>query len=198
MTGKILTCAAALSLAVALCGCSRSPQVNFYTLEPMVSQPATAASQAAPSVAVGPVTLPETVDRSQLVLRVDANRVEVLEMQRWAEPLKTGLPRLIAQDLARLLSSDRVASYQQSSGAGAEYRVLVDFVSFEAGPGETVTVEALWTVRHGAAVRTGRSLVREQARGGGYDAVVAAYSRAVASLSGDLAKAIREEQSAAH
>jgi len=199
MMRNFLIGTAALLLALVAAGCSRSPRVNFYTLALGANVEAAAGDRAAPSVLVGPVTLPEVVDRPQLVVRVAANRVEVLESQRWAEPLKSELPRLMARNLGLQLGSDRVASYQQNVGAEAEYRVLLDVLRFESVPGESVTVEAAWKIRRhaGGAARTGRSLVRERVEGPGYDALVAACSRAFAGVSRDLAQGIRAEQAAA-
>ena len=243
VTGMLAAC-----LALAAVGCSRSPRVTFYILEPaagptspapaaapiaaptamspaaastapapaapappaasavMSAAPAApaaptgmAAAPAAPSVVVGPVTLPELVDRPQLVVRVAANRVAILEEERWAEPLGSEIPRVIAQDLGHLLGSSRVAPYQQSSAAHADWRVLLDVERFEASPGEGVRVEAVWSLHRGLAVsRTGRSRVHEPVAGEGYDALVAAYSRALLAVSTDLARAIRAEAAAGH
>ena len=190
----------AVCLAVALAGCSRSPRVTFYTLEPGAQVETVAAATAVPTVAVGPVTLPEVVDRPQLVVRVSANRVDILETHRWAEPLKSEIPRLIAENLGRLLGSSRVSSYLQHAGADADYRVLVDIQRFESSPGEAVTVEAVWSLRRaaGGAPKTGRSLVREPVEAKGYDPLVAAYGRALLAVSRDLARAIRDEAAVGH
>lgn len=187
-------------LTVAAAGCSRSPRVTFYTLEPGAQAVTASATTVLPAVAVGPVTLPEVVDRPQFVVRVAANRVEILEEQRWAEPLKSEIPRLIAENLRRLLGSNRVSSYLQHVGADADYRVLVDIQRFEASPGEVVTVEALWSLRRvaGGAAKTGRTMVREPVGAEGYDPLVAAYGRALLALSADLATAIRAETALGH
>jgi uncharacterized lipoprotein YmbA len=196
MMSRSVSATAAILMALVTTACSRSPRVTFYTLAPDAKQVAPAPDQAAPSVFVGPVTLPEVIDRPQLVVRVTANRVELLESHRWAEPLKSEIPRLIAQNLGRLLGSDRVSSYRQHAGADAQYRVLVDIVRFESAPGEAVTVEASWTIRRalGGTQKTGHSLVREKVAEAGYDGLVAAYSRALAGVSGDIARAIREPE----
>ena len=191
--GMIMVCWS----AVALTGCSRSPRVTFYTLE------ATATPETAPpaatsiSVAVGPVTLPQVVDRPQLVIRVAANRVDILEMQRWAAPLKSEIPRLIAENLARQLGPARVSVYPQTASESVDYRVFIDIQRFDATPGEGVTVDALWSVRHtgGGTSRTGRSVVNEKVAGESYDVLVAAYGRAFAAVSKDIAQAIRTEVS---
>jgi len=200
MTRKIATFMLTVSLAAALAGCSRSPRVTFYTLESGVKVEAASAASALPWVVVGPVTLPELVDRPQLVVRVAANRVDILETHRWAAPLKSELPRAIAQDLGRLLGSNRVSSYLLHTGAEADYRVLVDFRRFESLPGQAVTLEADWYLRRGAggAAKTGHFLAREPVLGEGYDPLMAAYGRALLALSGDLAEAIRAETALGH
>src|SRR5450631_1844681 len=182
-------------LAVVTAGCSRSPRVTFYTLEPGAQVATAAAATAVPSVSIGPVTLPEVVDRPQLVVRVAANRVDILESHRWAEPLKSEIPRLIAEDLNRLLGSRRASSYLQHAGADADYRVLVDIQRFESFPANTVTVEAVWSLRRagGGVPKSGHSLVREPLGAEGYDPLVAAYGRALLAVSRDLAMAIRAE-----
>lgn len=198
MKRPLVIAAALLSLAALSSGCSRSPRVTFYTLGPGAAVETPAGALPTPAVSVGPVTLPESVDRPQLVVRVAANRVEILESHRWAEPLKSEIPRLIAQSLGRELNSSRVVSHQQHGGTAVDYRVLLDIIRLEAEPGEAVTVESNWTIRRGGSLppRTGRSLVREQVSGGGYEALVASLSRALLGISADLAEAIRAEEAA--
>jgi uncharacterized lipoprotein YmbA len=201
MTSNFAVRIVAVCLAAALAaGCSRSPRVTFYTLEPAAQIDTTATVTTIPAVVVGPVTLPEVVDRPQLVLRVAANRVDIMEEHRWAEPLKSEIPRLIAENLGRLLGSRRVSSYLQHAGADAEYRVLVDIQRFESSPGEAVTVEAVWSLRRvgGGAPKTGHSLVHEPVAAAGYDPLVAAYSRALLAVSTDLSRAIRAEAALKH
>ncbi|MFA7405386.1 MAG: PqiC family protein [Pelobacteraceae bacterium] len=182
-------------LAITIGGCSRSPRVSFYTLEPAAQVEDVAAISVVPEIAVGPVTLPEVVDRPQFVVRVAANRVDILETHRWAEPLKSEIPRLIAESLGRLLGSNSVSSYLQHSGSNPEYRVFVDIQRFESMPGQAVTVEAVWSLRRagGGVLKTGHSLVREPVSAEGYDPLVAAYGRALLAVSRDLAKVIRTE-----
>jgi hypothetical protein len=145
------------------------------------------------SVAVGPITLPEVVDRPQFVLRAGPNEVTIVELHRWAGPLKSEIPRIIAENLAADLNVKRVAAYPQSAGDNADYRVLVDIQRFDSTMGESATIDALWTVKRvsDSALRTGRSTARESSSGGSYDVVAAAHSRALATISREIAEAIR-------
>jgi uncharacterized lipoprotein YmbA len=159
----------------------------------------TVAASAIDSVAVGPVTLPDLLDRPQLVARTGANRVEILETHRWAESLKSDIPRIIAANLAVLLPSTMVSAYPQNAGLDAAYRISVDIQRIEMTAGEGVALEALWTVRRagGGAPKTGRTVVSESAGSAGYEALVAAQSRALAAVSRDLAQALRSQADSA-
>jgi uncharacterized lipoprotein YmbA len=182
--------------ASALAGCASSPTPRFYIL----SAPEQPAAKAAYSVAVGPVTVPEIVDRAQLVLRTSANEVTIAEQTRWAQSLKSEIPRVIAANLAQSLGDAYVSAYPQGTGSEADYRVVVDIQRFESALGDAATVEALWAVSattgKSGAPRSGRSLVREPVQGRDYDALVAAHSRALASISRDIAEAVRAARAA--
>jgi uncharacterized lipoprotein YmbA len=183
---------ATLAALAALTGCASSPQEQFYTLSAEAPAGAAPPAGAAYSVAVGPATVPEAVDRPQLVLRVGTNQVEVVEGHRWADPPKTGIPQTIAQDLARELGTPQVWAYPAHPNREADYRVALDVQRFDSALGDAATVEVLWWVRRGrdGTPRAGRSTVREPAAGG-YAALVAAHSRALAAVSRDIAEAIR-------
>jgi uncharacterized lipoprotein YmbA len=128
-----------------------------------------------------------------MVLRIGANRVQLAEQSRWAEPLKDSIPRVIAGNLAQLLHDDRVYAYPQSLSHDADYQVEIDVQGFESAPGDAATIDVLWAVRTGGATRkAGRSLVREPVADGSHDALVAAHERALLAVSRDIAAAIRE------
>ncbi len=183
------TVAVGCALAAAWAGCA-SPRSDFYTL----SRSADASPETASySVAVGPVTVPEVVDRPQFVVRTGPNRIFIDEFNRWGSPLSGEIARAVAGNLAALLGTPRVAVFPNSTDGEARFRAAVDVTAFESEPGEAATLDALWTVRdtENGAVRSGRTTAREPARDGGYAALAAAHSRALGKLSGDIADAIR-------
>jgi uncharacterized lipoprotein YmbA len=187
---------AALFLTVSsLTGCFGSPKETYYTLSAgaAVTGTTSASGESAYSIAVGPITLPEVVDRPQFVLRAGPNEVSIVELHRWAGPLKSEIPRIVADNLAADLNVKRVAAYPQSAGENADYRVLIDIQRVDSALGESVTIDALWTVKRvsDGALRTGRSTVLESSRGGSYEMMVAAHSRALATISHEIAEAIR-------
>lgn len=188
--------AAAIGLLIALlAGCGTSPKSTFYTLSSVTPQPREAAAgHAAPySVAIGPITVPDTIDRPEIVTRSGSNRILINEYDRWAEPLRNEIPRIIAQDLMGLLDTYRVSAFPERADEDADYRVIIDIQRFESTLGGNATIAALWSVskRSSPAPVKGYTVATEATGAGTYDALVAAHRRALAAVSRDIATAIR-------
>jgi uncharacterized protein len=195
-----------LSLSFLAVGCGTPSKEYFYTLSDYTLSDYTvghlatddaAATESNYSVAIGPVSVPEGVDRPQMVVRAGGNRVEMSELHRWAEPLKSEIPRVLAVHLRRALRTARIGTADQSASLDADYRIAVDVQRFESTLGQGVTIEALWSVRaaEGGSVRAGRSVVSEPARGADHEALAAAHGRTLAQMAGELAGAIRSLRS---
>ena len=177
-------------VAAAAVGCGTSHPSRFYTLD------SAARADGSPAVGygvmVGPVSVPASVDRPEFVVQVAPNRVEIDEFNRWAAPLQDGIARAVAGDLVVLLGTPDVA-VAPFANFDPVYRVTIDVQRFDSVPGESVLVEAVWTVRKtsGGQTHSGRTLAREELVGAGFDALAAAHGRALARLSADIARALR-------
>ena len=183
---------AAMFALAQLVGCGSSPPSHFYTLSSGAA-PARSEAKAQYSVAIGQVTVPEIIDRPQIVTYIAPNQVQVAELERWAGPLKSQIPRVIADNLMQMLDGAYVYFHPQNVNLNADYQVQLQVQRFDSTLGDAVTVEVLWAVRpaQGGAEKSGRSTVREPTNGSSYDALVAAYSRALTAVSRDIAEAIR-------
>jgi uncharacterized lipoprotein YmbA len=193
----------ALSVAM-IAGCGAVPTQNYYVLTPVaVTAAAGAASKATAGITilVDPAHVPDAVDRPQLVISDSDNKVTILEQQRWAEPLRAAIPQVIALDLATELDGARVSVASSITGDDT-FRLSLDVQRFESRPGAQVAIEIAWTLRHYVgnagtnATKSGRSSAREPVAGGDYDAIASAHSRALATISRDIAAAIRTSSSA--
>jgi uncharacterized protein len=181
-------------VAAILAACGGSPvRESFYTLS-SVEAPATAARSASPAIYVGPVTVPESVDRNQMVLRTGANQVEVSEEHRWAEPLKAAIPRVIGETLSRELGTSRVLTSRSGAALPVDYRVAIEIQRFDSSLDEGATVDALWTITtvQGGARRAGRTRVTEPAAARTPAALAAAHSRALERVAREIAAALRQ------
>ena len=178
------------TLLLTSCGLTgTSPEPRFYTLESQAPPPAPA-SATAYTVVVGPITIPDIVDRPQIVTRSAENRVEIHEQARWAAPLKSEIARVVADHLARALVGARVVTAEQRASGAPDYRVVIDVQRFDSSD-EGSTVQASWSVRtkENPAAVSGRSVATESA-GIGHEALVAAHSRALGKIAAEIAAAI--------
>ncbi len=190
MVGRWTRLTLLVLVATAVVGCGASAPARFYTLD------STATPNGAPvtrvAVTVGPVSIPAAVDQPQFVVQVASNRVEIDEFNRWDAPLGDSIARAVAGDLTVLLGTPNVAA-APFANFDPTYTVTIEVQRFDSIRGEAALVEALWTVRKtaGGETRSGRSVAREAVQGQGFDALAAAHSRALASMSADIASAIR-------
>lgn len=190
---------------VMLGACASTSTESFYTLNPSATAPAAldvsaAAAASVPAantasgigIAVGPVRVPEIVDRSQLVIRRGATQVDLLEQHRWAQPLRAEIAQAIASGLRSHLPGARVALDRDAAAQNAQIRVAIDISRFDAVPGEAVVVQALWSIRSTTpqAPLAGQSTSREPLQGSGNEEIAPAFARAMAGVSRDIAAAI--------
>ena len=185
--------AGALVLVALLAACSGAPKEQFYTLSDSAGSGSAPLPALEYGVAVGPVYVPDAVDRPQFVLRTPGAEVRIAEQVRWAEPLKEGIARAVATNLAHFLNNARVSPRPYGAGGDADYRVVLDVQRFDSTLGESATLDVMWTVRRtkDGEQQTGRVRVQEAVSGAGYEALVAAHGRALGSVSRDIAEAIR-------
>src|SRR3569623_1476102 len=149
--------AARLSIVAVLLllNASTSPRDTFKTLSPASSQPVSAQknapigaqADARHSVAVGPVRVPEIVDRPQFVVRRGPNQLELAEQHRWAQSLRTEIAGALSANLERQLTQIRIASGNSAASQTADYRISLDVEQFDDTPGEGEAVKAIWTIR---------------------------------------------------
>ncbi|MDD2893884.1 MAG: PqiC family protein [Halothiobacillaceae bacterium] len=176
-----------------LAGCAAAPSSQFYTLSAS-TQAAAPASKI--SVAVGPVSIPASVDRPQMVINTSANQVQLDEFNRWAAPLQSDINRVVAENLVKMLGTPNVTLFPQTASANADYRVSIEVQSFVSNLGEASSLDAVWTVRRmkDNAREVGRSTLSEPAKAvtadKSHDALAAAHSRAIARMSQDIADAL--------
>lgn len=183
-----------LLCVMALTGCGTSSLPRYYMLVPnQAAVPLPRSNPGQARIGIDAITLPEVVDRPQLVLRSNTHEVGLAQDRRWAEPLKQAIPRLLAQHLAQRLDNPLVAALPQRLAIDPDYRVQLDIQRFEGRLGEAVLVEASWAIRqgNGELLASGRPLVRQAVASGSHEDLVAAYVRALSAIGDELADRLR-------
>ena len=178
-------------------GCSvLSPQPDrssSSSLTPVSDSAATAAKPASTSpdsqltIGVGPVDFPDYLRRLPVVTRVAPNRIDLSDERRWAEPLDKNFVRVLSENLAALLDTQRIEKYSWSLRTRVDYQVELDVQRFETTSDGQTQLIASWIIRDGHG---GKILYASQTTAGGPagpDGVSAS-----AALSGDLATLSKE------
>jgi uncharacterized lipoprotein YmbA len=184
--------------AAILTGCARSPSSKFYQLNPVQSMTSVSdvSSYRSLVIAVGPVRIPDYLDRPQIVTRSGRNELKLSEFDRWAGSLESDVNRVLVEDIFSLLPADRFSVVRWTpyleSQAPASYRVEVLLDRFEGKLGDSVLLKAQWKVfsKDGSLLLQKESRISEQMNGSGYDALVAAMSNALEKLSRDISGGI--------
>ncbi len=180
--------AALLGGVLALTGCAGSETVRYYVLSATLAGPSGAAVRDIP-VGVGPVELPEYLDRPQIVTRTSQNELNVADFDRWAESLKDNTIRVLAENLAMLLPSQRVSVYPWKRATPVDYQITVQVSRFDRMENGESVFAMRWRVLDGG----GRELLsristyRETPAGSDYAATVAAMNRNLEAFSRDVA-----------
>jgi len=148
------------------------------------------------AIAVGPVAIPDYLDRPQILTRSGPRELKLAEFDRWAGSFEQDVSRVLTENLSGLLAPDNVTVLRWGGDAypfPAKYRVGVDVTRFEGTIGESVVLAARWSVSReedGKILSARESTVKEPVEGQDYDALVEAMSRALAGLSREVAAAI--------
>lgn len=183
-------------MALFLAGCS-SPPTRYYVLAPMPESAPAAGREIA--VGLGPVELPDYLDRPQIVTREGQNELNLAEFDQWGEPLQDNVAQVLAENLAALLPSRKVAVYPWKRSNPVDVQVSVKVIHFERREGGEAFLSVRWSLNDGSGkeLASRESRYSERASGDGYGATVAAMNRALLRFSRDLATAVRDAHGAA-
>lgn len=176
--------------AVLLQACSLggpSKPASFYTLTPQAGTPVAAPARA---IAVGPIDLPEIYDRPQIVTRLDDNRLELAEYDRWAGSLVEDMQRVLIQDLVGRLDSDTVFAAPWEREDAPQLQASVRVFRFDGVPGGQVHLVGTWQLldaAQGCRLAIRRFDIAVDTGGDGYARYVDALSQGLAQLSQSIA-----------
>ena len=172
-----------------LAGCAQSGK-KFYVLTP--AGPAMGGGGV--GIGVGPVTLAEYVDRSNLVIQQAPNELAVAEDHRWAGDLSASIARVTAANLGRQMETGNVRIYPWQRDDELRYQVTLEIRQLHGGADGYAVIEAAWRAYAlpERTLKASRTFVdREAFQEDGYAAMVAAQSRLLERLAADIAAGLR-------
>lgn len=201
MKTKIICSAVSRTLAVAACvsllaacsvlGGGKKPAATVYAPDPRV-----AADPAWPTVkwqlSLSPPTSARVIDSFRIAVRPAPGELEVYKGASWA---KTPTDMLQDAILRTLEDSGRIGAVaRQGAGIAADYKLLIDMRRFEADyagqavPSATIEFNAKLVHSTGEDVVASRTFLHaEPAASADVAAVADAFTRSLASVSGEIA-----------
>lgn len=181
-------------IVVLLGGCaSTSPPIAYYSLSG--SQPAPVKpDQRHFAVQIGPVTLPDLLKRSQIVLGAPEQPYRLSDQHRWAGELDREFARALGEQVAAQLGTEQIALFPADGHLQLTDQVLLDILSLEGSLGKEAVLIVRWTVvdpATKAARLTRRSSCITVPGDGSHGAWVAAQRANIGKLGAEVASVLK-------
>lgn len=178
-------------------GCGSSPTHNYYLLK--AADAPSRATDSGLALGIGPVTVPEYLNRNAMVYSGPGNRLHVARLDRWAEPLQESIPRVLGLNLAAELGTQDLRPHPWQRSEFPDLAVQLWLLQLDARDGDAELV-AEWRLHR---PRDGEELERRisrlstplPSRDWQPDAAAAAYSELLRTLAGEIAAAARAAES---
>ncbi len=191
-----LFCGAVAALLLVACG--SSPQHNFYLLS---AESRAIASGQSPSLGIGPIEIPEYLNRNSLVYSRGSNQLHIASFERWAEPLAEGIQRVLGLNLSAELGTQNIRPHPWPRTDAPAYAVQLWVLSLDAAGQEAELVVEWRVTRRGepGALEQRISRLTQPLPGLEWQAADAAgaYSNLLQALSREIAAVIRDAEAAA-
>jgi uncharacterized lipoprotein YmbA len=194
MMPRALIAAAALAM---LSGCASDPVTRYYVLAATAPTAAAAMAGSRPvAVVIKDLRLPQYLERAQIVTRGGENRLLMADYELWAGDLRQDMTRVLTENLARLLASDRVVAAPHTLKLQPDVRVELEVLRFERDASGKVELAARWWLTRGMdgalLASPGVNLAGlPMAVNAPYEAVVASMSAVYAQLAQEIARSIQ-------
>ncbi|MFA5114813.1 MAG: PqiC family protein [Candidatus Omnitrophota bacterium] len=187
---------AALVFSLALGGCisiPKSPNPRFYTLSATAKGDVTGKADIPPDViiGIGPVKIPEYLNRPQIVTQDKKKMLNFAEFDRWGEQLDFGINRLIYENLAVLLPGATTEMFPWNLLIPVKYQVVVNVIRLDSELDKDLSFVAQCSVldlESKQMVFTKRVQIRQPIVPQSYPGLVQALNVVVTSLSKDIAE----------
>lgn len=149
-----------------------------------------------PSLGVGPVRIPDYLDRPQIVLRVSDNELEPALFATWGEPLDQGISRVLTDNLLLLLKTKAIYPYPWKGDISPDMSIELDVFRFDAEKNGTAVLIAGWAIRDARNQHLFHERRAEFSRpvdGESYDAVAKSLSGLLEDFSRKIVTVVQRE-----
>ena len=173
-------------------GClgGNAPKVTYYSLSSMewLGEVNVVASRPDVALGVGPIILPESLKRSQVVTRQFTNQYVFDDFHRWSGDLEEDVAAVLGQNLSILLGVGRVGVFpwDDEDDFQPTYLVEMNIIRLDGALDGEAVLSARWTVvdtEEKTYLGAGKIVCRQPLEEASYEALVKAESQVLADLS---------------
>ena len=182
-----------------LSACANTQPTHFYLLRAIdpVSRVSLETQQSPPSLGLGPISLAKYLDRPQIITKISPHEIHLAEFHKWGAPLKEHVSHILEENLSQLLATDGIVSYPWKRSNLPDYQLALEIIQFDGIQREEAVLRVRWVLAEGVGKKVFQkktSQFSEIIQGPAYEDLVEAMSRMLASLSREIADAIRAVQ----
>ncbi|MEI6269887.1 MAG: PqiC family protein [Methylococcaceae bacterium] len=197
MKSRTVFASGIMVLTFLLSGCAHdSPSVEFYRLNADSGVDRTRQIPVAtqgPVIGLGPIRIPEYLNRPQMVVAITDNQYQLSEDHRWAERLDQNISLALFKVLPSQLGTDRIVRYPWSQRQVIDYQVGIDILEFNVDANGQSRLIAQWFVKgKEKTIMDKRSVYQFPASTTDYAIMVKAQSQCLSKLGEEVAATVRQ------
>lgn len=180
-----------LILSLTLAACQHSPHRHYYLLSaPAFTESASNITQV---TGVGPITVADYLERSQIVYADKKNHLQVSENDYWGEPLDKGITRVLVANLAQQDKNRSFIQFPWRSDSKPNHSLRVQIQNLNCVDGQA-SLDAMWELvdNNSKSVLQRRHFVRTIPANINATDLAQAYSNLIAALAGDMRATIAD------
>ena len=177
-----------LTFLIFSCAKSSKP-VEYYMLDASVGidNNQTLKGDEGPMIGLGPIRLPEYLDRFQMVVAVSENKYKLIDGHRWAEKLDQNISLALFKTLPSQLGTDRMIRYPWPQRPGVDFQVKIDILELNVDQDGQSQLVAQWSIKSkDKTILNKRSTFTAQASTTDIDKMVQAQSECLTQLGQEI------------
>ncbi len=181
--------------ALLLSGCAGNAPLQFYMLNAETDRAENSLFlplNKQTVLGLGPIHLPDYLDRPQIVVAVGENQYKLDEQHRWAERLDQNIGRALAQLLADRTGVEQVVRFPWAQKQQIDYQVSIDILKFHQAADGHSRLQAQWQIKHQEQTELSKRFDCSVAAKEDADAIVKAQSICLGRLGLDIVTGLRQ------
>jgi len=161
---------------------------RFYTLSsPSHNTP----SNGNLRIGVGPIEIPQLINRPQIVSRKNGTEIIMSESNQWAGSHREEIIQAIIDNLSSTLKTENVEPYPWKFAFKPNYQVRINIERFDGELGKNAIFKARWKlIKDNKEVLVKRAIIQTKMKGNSYNEYVKTLNELLKKFSQSIAKQI--------